>query len=215
SRQSVNPPVEAPTSSARRPATSIWSASSALASLIPPRETNWAGVSMLSSMSCSTSCPGLDARARPAPTCTWPASTAAAARDREANSPRSASRLSRRTRGTAQNGNEGATVTERTVRSGPESDDVGVMLRRLSLPEHGAVELVVGLGLIAAPLLLGFGPAGLLASMAAGAILVALGLMAMSVALAGGGERAAGGLLAAAAASELALSLGTRWTRRA
>ena len=109
------------------------------------------------------------------------------------------------------------------------------MLRRLSLPEHGAVELVVGLGLIAAPLLLGFGPAGLLASMAAGAILVglglteglpisanmtsdiavALGLMAVSVALAGGGERAAGGLLAAAAASELALSLGTRWTRRA
>ena len=126
-------------------------------------------------------------------------------------------------------------MTERTVRSGPESDDVGVMLRRLSLPEHGAVELVVGLGLIAAPLLLGFGPAGLLASMAAGAILVglglteglpisahmtsdiavALGLMAVSVALAGGGERAAGGLLAAAAASELALSLGTRWTRRA
>ncbi len=39
--------------------------------------------------------------------------------------------------------------------------------------------------------------------------------MAVSVALAGGGERAAGGLLAAAAASELALSLGTRWTRRA
>ena len=126
-------------------------------------------------------------------------------------------------------------MTERTVRFGPESDDVGVMLRRLSLPEHGAVELVTGLGLIAAPLLLGFGSAGLLASMTAGAILVglglteglpisahmtsdfvvAIGLMAVSVALAGGGERAAGGLLAAAAASELALSLGTRWTRRA
>jgi hypothetical protein len=126
-------------------------------------------------------------------------------------------------------------VTERTVHFGPESDDVSVMLRRLSLPEHAAVELVVGLGLIAAPLLLGFGPAGLLASMAAGAILVglglteglpisahmtsdmavALGLLAVSVALAGSGERAAGGLLAATAASELALSLGTRWTRRA
>ncbi len=126
-------------------------------------------------------------------------------------------------------------MTERTVRFGPESDDVRVMLRRLSLPEHGAVELVTGLGLIAAPLLLGFGSAGLLASMTAGAILVglglteglpisahmtsdfvvAIGLMAVSVALAGGGERAAGGLLATAAASELALSLGTRWTRRA
>jgi hypothetical protein len=108
------------------------------------------------------------------------------------------------------------------------------MLRRLSLPEHGAVELVVGLGLIAAPLLLGFGPAGLLASMTAGAILaglglaeglpisahmtwdfiLAVGLLAVAVALAGNGERLAGGLLAAAAAGELALSLGTRWTRR-
>ncbi len=126
-------------------------------------------------------------------------------------------------------------MTERTVRFGVESDDVVVMLRRLSLPEHGAVELVVGLGLIAAPLLLGFGPAGLLASTAAGALLVglgltedlpisahmtsdllvAIGLMAAGVVLAGAGERAAGGLLAMAAAGELALSLGTRWTRRA
>jgi hypothetical protein len=108
------------------------------------------------------------------------------------------------------------------------------MMRRLSLPEHGAVELLVGLALIAAPLPLGFGPAGLLACMAAGAILVglglteglpisthmtsdivvALGLLAAGVAIAGS-ERAAGGLLTAAAASELALNLGTRWTRRA
>jgi hypothetical protein len=125
-------------------------------------------------------------------------------------------------------------VTERTVRFAARSDDVVVMLRRLSLPEHGAVELVVGLGLIAAPLVLGFGPAGLLASMTAGAIVVglglseglpisahmtsdfvvAIGLLAVAVAVAGGGERVAGGLLAAAAATELALSLGTRWTRR-
>ena len=110
-------------------------------------------------------------------------------------------------------------MTERTVRFGVESDDVGVMLRRLSLPEHGAVELLVGLGLIAAPLLLGFGPAGLLASMAAGALLVGLGLtedlsisahmtsdllvvlglLAAGVVLAGAGERIAGGLLAMAA----------------
>ncbi len=44
SRQSVKPPVEAPTSSARRPAGSTPKASRALASLIPPRETN-AGLS--------------------------------------------------------------------------------------------------------------------------------------------------------------------------
>ena len=126
-------------------------------------------------------------------------------------------------------------MTERTVRFAAGRDDVLVMLRRLSLPEHGAVELVVGLALIAAPLPLGFGPAGLLASMTAGAVLVGLGLgeglsisahmtsdlvvafglVAAGVALAASGERAAGGLLAAAAAGEAALGLGTRWTRRA
>jgi hypothetical protein len=109
------------------------------------------------------------------------------------------------------------------------------MVRRLSLPEHGAVELLVGLALIAAPFALGFGPAGLLASMAAGAVLAGLGLaeelsisthmaadaflaaalLAAAVALAASGERTAGGLLAVAAAGELALSAGTRWTRRA
>ncbi len=36
----MNPPVDAPTSSASRPVTSTPSASSALASLIPPRDTN-------------------------------------------------------------------------------------------------------------------------------------------------------------------------------
>jgi hypothetical protein len=109
------------------------------------------------------------------------------------------------------------------------------MLRRLSLPEHGAVELLVGLALIAAPFALGFGPAGLVASMVAGAVLAGLGLgdelpisthmaadvfvaaalLAVAVALAAGEERTAGGLLAAVAAGELALSAGTRWTRRA
>ena len=39
----MNPPVEAPTSSARRPATSTPSASSAFASLIPPRDTYGGG----------------------------------------------------------------------------------------------------------------------------------------------------------------------------
>src|SRR5262249_29686386 len=40
SRQSVNPPVEAPTSRALRPLTSSPDPSSAFASLIPPRDTN-------------------------------------------------------------------------------------------------------------------------------------------------------------------------------
>jgi hypothetical protein len=109
------------------------------------------------------------------------------------------------------------------------------MLRRLSLPEHGAVELLVGVMLIAAPFFLGFGPAGLLASMVAGAVLAGLAisdtlpiathmaadtfvtaaLIAVALALAANGETPAAGVLAAAGAGELALGLGTRWTRRA
>jgi len=108
------------------------------------------------------------------------------------------------------------------------------MLRRLSLPEHGAVELLVGVALIAAPFVLGFAPAGLLASMTAGAILAGLALsdglpisthmaadtlaaaalLGVAVALAAAGEAVAGGLLAAAGAGELALGMATRWTRR-
>ena len=107
------------------------------------------------------------------------------------------------------------------------------MLRRLSLIEHGAVELLAGLALIAAPFALGYGAGGLLASMAAGAVLVGLSLadppisahvaadylvaatlLALAILVAGSGERVAGGLLAVAAAGELALSAATRWTRR-
>jgi hypothetical protein len=128
-----------------------------------------------------------------------------------------------------------ASVTDRTVPQGIPGDDVRVMLRRLSLPEHGALELVVGLALIAAPFALGFGPAGLLVSMTAGAVVagiglsdglaisahmaadtaVSLSLLLVAVALASGGEAAAGGVLAVAAACELALGAATRWTRRA
>jgi hypothetical protein len=109
------------------------------------------------------------------------------------------------------------------------------MPRRLSIPEHGAVELLVGLALIAAPFVFGFGPAGLLVSMVAGAIVaglglsdgmaisthmaadtaVAFGLLALSVMVASAGERTTGGILAVAAAGELALTVCTRWTRRA
>ena len=108
------------------------------------------------------------------------------------------------------------------------------MPRRLSLAEHGALELLAGVLLIAAPLVLGFGPAGLIGGVSAGVLLVGLGLaddlpisthmtadLAMAAALLGGAaaltradEPLAEVLLAAAAAGELALSLGTRWTRR-
>jgi hypothetical protein len=107
------------------------------------------------------------------------------------------------------------------------------MARRLSLPEHGAVELLVGVALIAAPFVLEFGPAGLLTSMAAGAVIaglavsetsisahmagdavVAAALLGVAVALAAAGESVAGGVLAAAGAGELALGMATRWTRR-
>jgi hypothetical protein len=121
-------------------------------------------------------------------------------------------------------------VTDRTEHPGRARDHGQVMLRRLSLTEHGAVELVVGLALIAAPFALGYDAGGLLASMAAGAVLVGLGLSdppisahmtadfvvaALLLVLAiGSGDRVAGGVLAIAAAGELLLSVATRWTRR-
>ena len=65
SRQSVKPPVEAPTSSAMRPSTGTSSASSAFASFTPPRETYGGGPLTSSSTSGSTSWPGFSARRRP------------------------------------------------------------------------------------------------------------------------------------------------------
>ena len=95
----MKPPVEAPTSSARRPLGSIPKASSALASFTPPRETNGGGSVTATSASSATSSPGL--RAGRPPTRTSPAITAAAARERDSNSPRSASRVSSRRLATA------------------------------------------------------------------------------------------------------------------
>lgn len=109
------------------------------------------------------------------------------------------------------------------------------MVRRLSLAEHGTVELLGGLLLIAAPLVLGFGPGGLLAAFVAGVLLAGLGLAdgfsisahmaadvalalamaSVAAALAAGGEPLPAALLAAAATVELMLTAGTRWTRRA
>ena len=97
SRQSVKPPVDAPTSSALRPATSRPIRSRAFSSFVPPRETCRRPSSTASSTSLATSCPGFAARAPAVPRRTSPAMTDAAAREREGNRPRRASRVSRRT----------------------------------------------------------------------------------------------------------------------
>jgi hypothetical protein len=109
------------------------------------------------------------------------------------------------------------------------------VFRLISLSAHGALEMLAGIVAMAAPFVLGFGSGGLVACMLAGALLVgpglseglaisahmtadmllAGGLIGAGLALAASGERVAGGLLAAVAAGELALSLATRWTRRA
>ena len=111
--------------------------------------------------------------------------------------------------------------------------DVAVMIRRLSLTEHGLLELIAGLVLIGAPLVLGLGPVALAAGIGAGALVAGLGLaegmpisahmaadiaigaglLAVAAALAGAGEAAAATLLALGAAVELLLSFVTRWTR--
>jgi hypothetical protein len=112
-------------------------------------------------------------------------------------------------------------------------DDVGVMIRRLSLTEHGLLELLAGLALIGAPLVLGLGPVALMAGVGGGALVAGLGLadgmpisahmaadvaigaglLAVAAALAAAGEPAAATLLALGAAVELFLSVATRWTR--
>jgi hypothetical protein len=108
------------------------------------------------------------------------------------------------------------------------------MFRRLSIQEHGAIELLAGLALVAAPFPLGFGPGALVASLTAGVLLaglalsdgmslsahmaadtaVAAALVGAAAALALGGDGLAAAVLATAAAVELALTAATRWTRR-
>ena len=107
------------------------------------------------------------------------------------------------------------------------------MFRRLSLTEHGLLELLAGLALIGAPLVLGLGLVPLTAGIGAGALMAGLalsddmpisahmaadvalgtGLLAAAAALAAAGEPTAATLLALGAAVELALNAATRWTR--
>ena len=97
SRQSVNPPVDAPTSSAVSPRGSTPKTSSACASLSPPRDTNGIGPDRSrSSASASTRSPAFSTGRSPASTS--PARISARAFSREGASPWSTSARSARTR---------------------------------------------------------------------------------------------------------------------
>jgi hypothetical protein len=107
--------------------------------------------------------------------------------------------------------------------------------RRLSLPTHGAIELLIGLALMVAPFAAGLGAGGLVLGVAAGTLVAGLGLagpdalplgahqaldqamatilIGLAVAMAIAGESAGAGVLGAAALAELLLIVGTRWTR--
>jgi hypothetical protein len=125
-------------------------------------------------------------------------------------------------------------VGQFTVRIRVERDHGRATPRRLTLTEHGLLELLAGLALIGAPLVLGLGPIALMAGVGAGALVAGLGLadglpisthVAADAALAAllltaaaafiaAGEPVAATMLACAAAAELALTVTTRWTRR-
>jgi hypothetical protein len=107
--------------------------------------------------------------------------------------------------------------------------------RSISLPLHSALELLGGLALLAGPFLLGAGPAGLVAGISLGALLVGMALagpdalpvsahqsfdlmlvaalVGVGLGLAGSGELAGGLVLAVVGALQLTLVSLTRWVR--
>ena len=107
--------------------------------------------------------------------------------------------------------------------------------RSISLPTHAALELVLGLAVLASPFALGAGPAALVAAVCLGVLMVGLALagpdslplsahqafdVALAAALGGGGlglavagDPATGLLLALAGLVQLALLALTRWRR--
>ena len=109
------------------------------------------------------------------------------------------------------------------------------MTRSISLPTHAALELALGLALLAGPFALGLSPAALVAAVCLGVLMVGLALagpeslplsahqafdLALVAALAGGalglavsGDPAAGLLLALVGALEMGLLALTRWRR--
>ena len=109
------------------------------------------------------------------------------------------------------------------------------MTRSISLPIHAALELTLGVALLAGPFVLGLEPAGLVAAVTLGVLMVGLALggldslplsahqsfdLALVAALGGGGvglalagQPAAGLLLAVAGGLQLVLLTLTRWRR--
>ncbi len=94
SRQSVKPPVDAPTSAQISPSTEMWKSSRAAASFSPPRDTNLGPFSISIFAFCSMFVDGL--RATSPFTRTWPAITNRCAIDRLSTNPRSNRTKSRR-----------------------------------------------------------------------------------------------------------------------
>jgi hypothetical protein len=120
---------------------------------------------------------------------------------------------------------------------------VVTVARLIPLPIHSALELVVGLFTMAAPFLLGFGPAAAVVAVSIGAVIagialagttnergasslsvathhafdygVALGLAGAAVVVGLAGDAVASLTLAIIAASQLALNLTTRYSLRA
>jgi hypothetical protein len=117
----------------------------------------------------------------------------------------------------------------------PLSPILGSVTRSISLPLHSALELLGGLALLAGPFLLGAAPAGLVAAVSLGVLLVGIALagpdtlpisahqsfdLMLVAALAGGGlglavsgDLAGGALLALVGALQLTLVSLTRWVR--
>ena len=117
----------------------------------------------------------------------------------------------------------------------PPSPILGYVTRSISLPLHSALELLGGLALLAGPFLLGAAPAGLVAAVALGVLLVGMALagpdslpisahqsfdLTLVAAMAGGalglgisGDLAGGLVLAVVGALQLTLVSLTRWVR--
>jgi hypothetical protein len=111
--------------------------------------------------------------------------------------------------------------------------------RLISLPLHGAAEMLVGTLLMAAPFVVGFGPAGTIVAVLFGALLVGLSLagasepgalpvathfafdqaLVLALLVAGllvglNGDRGAALTIAVAGLAQLALTVTTRYSRR-
>jgi hypothetical protein len=117
----------------------------------------------------------------------------------------------------------------------PACPILGSVTRSISLPLHSALELLGGLALLAGPFLIGAAPAGLVAGVSLGAVLIGIALagpdalpisahqsfdLMLVAAMAGGalglgvsGDLAGGLVLAVVGALELTLVSLTRWVR--